>query len=71
MTTSTVSGQFKKRNTAVGEITFSQKFTDPHFAGSSCGLAKLEVPRPCAVGGLRPAFSVPPDSAAWPTRRGG
>jgi hypothetical protein len=41
VTTSTVSGHFKNRNTAVGEITFSQKFSQPGSPGSQCGPATV------------------------------
>ncbi len=40
VTTSTVSGHFKSRDKAVGEITFSQKDTG-HGTNSGCGPAKV------------------------------
>ena len=37
VTTSTVSGHFKNAKTAVGQITFSQKFSMPGSPASACG----------------------------------
>lgn len=41
VTTSTVSGHFKNAKTAVGQITFGQKFSMPGAPGSACGPATV------------------------------